>query len=216
MGVCGDLLRVWCDKLLELQVTSVSDPALGGGILCPACAGIRGRCFDAIYPFLYLADADGDSRYLEAAKMLFDWAENTVSREDGSYVNDTNSDWKGTTVFSVIQLTEALTFHGHLLDSVTYESRESPELQIFSALLKNSKCAILTTALPTALPCCYAVICWERRVMPPGAVNCFGGRSEISRTAGFFLGKGVLSAVTADADAARLILVIIWRNRFLP
>ena len=33
MGVCGDLLRVWCDKLLELQVTSVSDPALGGGIL---------------------------------------------------------------------------------------------------------------------------------------------------------------------------------------
>ena len=121
MGLCGDLLRVWCDKLLELQVTSVSDPALRGGILCPACAGIHGRCFDAIYPFLYLADADGDSRYLEAAKMLFDWAENTVSREDGSYVNDTNSEWKGTTVFSVIQLTEALTFHGHLLDSVTYE-----------------------------------------------------------------------------------------------
>ena len=121
MGLCGDLLRVWCDKLLELQVTSVNDPALRGGILCPACAGIHGRCFDAIYPFLYLADADGDSRYLEAAKMLFDWAENTVSREDGSYVNDTNSDWKGTTVFSVIQLTEALTFHGHLLDSVTYE-----------------------------------------------------------------------------------------------
>ena len=73
MGLCGDLLRVWCDKLLELQVTSVSDPALRGGILCPACAGIHGRCFDAIYPFLYLADADGDSRYLEAAKMLFDW-----------------------------------------------------------------------------------------------------------------------------------------------
>lgn len=87
MGLCGDLLRVWCDKLLELQVTSVNDPALRGGILCPACAGIHGRCFDAIYPFLYLADADGDSRYLEAAKMLFDWAENTVSREDGSYVD---------------------------------------------------------------------------------------------------------------------------------
>ena len=121
MSFCGDLLRVWCEKLLVFQVTSVDNPALRGGILCPACARIHGRCFDAIYPFMYLADADGDNRYLEAAKMLFEWAENTVSREDGSYVNDTNSDWKGTTVFSVIQLTEALTFHGHLLDSVTYE-----------------------------------------------------------------------------------------------
>lgn len=121
MSLCGDLLRAWCGKLLELQVTSVDNPALRGGILCPACAGIHGRCLDAIYPFMYLADTDQDSRYLEAAKMLFDWAENTVSREDGSFVNDTNSDWKGTTVFSVIQLIEALTWHGHLLDQVTYE-----------------------------------------------------------------------------------------------
>lgn len=121
MSFCRDLLKTWCDKLLEFQITSVDNPALRGGILCPACAGIHGRCFDAIYPFMYLADADGDRRYLKAAEMLFEWAENTVSREDGSYVNDTNSDWKGTTVFSVIQLTEALTFHGHLLEPVTYE-----------------------------------------------------------------------------------------------
>lgn len=121
MNICGDLLRQWCGKLLELQVRSVDNPALKGGILCPACGGIHGRCFDAIYPFLYLADADQDERYLEGAKMLFDWAEYTVSREDGSYVNDTNSEWKGTTVFSVIQLIEALKYHGHLLDQDTYE-----------------------------------------------------------------------------------------------
>lgn len=121
MSLCGDLLRQWCGKLLELQVRSVDNPALRGGILCPACAGIHGRCFDAIYPFLYLADADKDERYLEGAKMLFDWAEQTVSREDGSYVNDTNSEWKGTTVFSVIQLIEALEYHGHLLDQETYD-----------------------------------------------------------------------------------------------
>lgn len=120
MSLCGDLLRQWCGKLLELQIRDVDNPALKGGILCPACAGVHGRCFDAIYPFLYLADADRDERYLEAAKLLFDWAENTVSREDGSYVNDTNSEWKGITVFSVIQLIEAMEYHGHLLDEETY------------------------------------------------------------------------------------------------
>lgn len=121
MSICGDLLRQWCGKLLELQVRSVDNPALKGGILCPACAGIHGRCFDAVYPFLYLADVDQDDRYLEGAKLLFDWAEQTVSREDGSYVNDTNSEWKGTTVFSVIQLIEALENHGHILDQDTYQ-----------------------------------------------------------------------------------------------
>lgn len=121
MSLCGDLLREWCGKLLELQIKDVDNPSLKGGILCPACAGIHGRCFDAIYPFLYLADVDQDSRYLEAAKLLFDWAENTVSREDGSYVNDTNSEWKGITVFSVIQLLEALEYHGRLLDEETFE-----------------------------------------------------------------------------------------------
>lgn len=120
--ICGELLRAWCEKLLKLQVREIEDPALRGGILCPACGFIHGRCFDAIYPFLYLADTDQDERFLEGAKLLFAWAEHAVSREDGSYVNDGNSQWKGTTVFSVIQLIEALTLHGHLLDQELYES----------------------------------------------------------------------------------------------
>ncbi|MEG0216056.1 MAG: hypothetical protein RR685_07980, partial [Hungatella sp.] len=115
-----ELLRRWCERLLELQITDMQNSALHGGILCPACARIHGRCFDAIYPFLYLSDIDQDARYLDAAKRLFEWAEHTVSREDGSYVNDIGSEWKGTTVFSVIQLIEALTYHGKLLDQVTY------------------------------------------------------------------------------------------------
>lgn len=119
MSLCGDLLRTWCERLLKLQ-RNEEDPDLRGGILCPACGRIHGRCFDAVYPFLYLADADQDERYLEGAKRLFDWAERNVSREDGSWLNDTDSPWKGTTVFSVIQLIEALEYHGHLLDPETY------------------------------------------------------------------------------------------------
>ena len=162
--------------------------------------GIHGRCFDAIYPFLYLADADGDSRYLEAAKMLLTGQRNTVSREDGSYVNDTNSDWKGTTVFSVIQLTEALTFHGHLLDSVTYErwkQRIARAADFLCTFKEFEVCNInycITNSL--ALLLCSDLL-GEARYASRGS-ELLRGRSEIFRTAGFFLGKGVLSAVTAE------------------
>ena len=44
------LLKEWCDTLLELQVTEKKAPALYGGILCPSCARIHGRCADAIHP----------------------------------------------------------------------------------------------------------------------------------------------------------------------
>lgn len=116
---CEELLRSWCGGLLNLQLGDRREPGLRGGLLCPACGLIHGRCFDAIYPFLYLADKD--ERYREGAELLFCWAENNVSRSDGSFVNDINSHWKGTTVFSVIQLVEALSFHGHVLSRETYE-----------------------------------------------------------------------------------------------
>jgi len=67
---------------------------------------------------MYVADRTGDSKYLESAKLLFNWSEN-MTRPDGSYINDTNSEWKGITVFSTIQLGEALYYHGHLLDEET-------------------------------------------------------------------------------------------------
>lgn len=119
--ICKDLLGSWCGSLLRLQIRDQKEPTLQGGILCPACGMIHGRCFDAIYPFLYLADQNHDEVYRKGAELLFDWAEHTVSREDGSYVNDVNSQWKGTTAFSVIQLVEALSFHGHVLKKEVYE-----------------------------------------------------------------------------------------------
>jgi len=113
-----ELLKQWCDELIKLQVTEIKRKEIYGGIMCPSCARIHGRCGDAIYPLMFMAERTGDSKYLESAKLLFNWSEN-MTRPDGSYINDTNSEWKGITVFSTIQLGEALYYHGHLLDEET-------------------------------------------------------------------------------------------------
>jgi hypothetical protein len=113
------LLQTWCDGLLAHQVT-LSDPALRGALLCPACSIIHGRCADAVYPLLRVAHTTGDKKYLTAATLLYDWAERNVSRADGSWINDVIlSSWQGITVFHTIALAEALRHHGELLDAAT-------------------------------------------------------------------------------------------------
>lgn len=112
------LLKDWCDALTGLQLTQITDPSLYGGILCPACGRIHGRCGDAIYPMLFMAVRTGETKYLDCAKRLFLWSENMVN-PDGSYRNDTNSDWNGITVFAVTQLAEALHGYSRLLDAET-------------------------------------------------------------------------------------------------
>ncbi len=113
-----DLLKIWCDRLIELQIKDSAMKEFNGGIMCPACARIHGRCHDAIYPFMYMADETGDDKYLNAAKALFDWGQN-VFCDDGSYYNDNLSSWNAITVFSAIGLCDALVKHGSLLDNKT-------------------------------------------------------------------------------------------------
>jgi len=116
----SDLLQIWCDGLLAHQVSAIKDPALHGGLLCPACGMIHGRCGDAVYPLLRVAQSTGDGKYLRAALLVHEWSERQVSRSDGSWVNDvTLSSWKGITVFHAIALAEALHHHGSLLDAAT-------------------------------------------------------------------------------------------------
>ena len=79
----GSLLRNWCDRLLQLQVTEPAFPGLDGGLLCPACARIHGRCIDAVYPLMHMAASTGHDRYLDAAVRLTNWS-NSVSCPDGS------------------------------------------------------------------------------------------------------------------------------------
>ena len=94
-----DLLKEWCDRLLSLQVTEFQEKEFYGGIMCPSCGRIHGRCADAIYPMMTMADITKDEKYVTCAKRLFRWSDN-LYRKEGCYYNDTNSDWRGITVFS--------------------------------------------------------------------------------------------------------------------
>jgi hypothetical protein len=114
-------LKTWCDGLLARQITEMRDPAFYGGLLCPACVFIHGRCGDAVYPLLRMAHTSGDARYLRAALLVHEWSQIQVSRQDGSWVNDvTLSTWQGITVFHAIALAEALEHHGEVLDVATH------------------------------------------------------------------------------------------------
>ena len=118
-----DLLKEWCDKLITLQLTGTDNKNFDGGLLCPACKLMHGRSDNAIFPFLFLAEKTGDSKYINAAKKVFDWHENFLC-DDGSAYNDANNAWIGTTVFSATDLCEALMHYGTLLDCETREKWE--------------------------------------------------------------------------------------------
>jgi len=112
------LLQTWGESLLSLQVREPIH-GLHGGLLCPACARVHGRCLDAIRPFLSLARSTGEERWIRAAIDVFEWAEARVSTADGSWVNEIDGDWSGITVFSAITLGEALRHHADLLPPAT-------------------------------------------------------------------------------------------------
>ena len=96
------------------------DPAFYGGLLCPSCVFIHGRCGDAVYPLLRMAHTTGEAKYLRAAMLVHEWSQAQVSRADGSWINDvTLSKWQGITVFHTIALAEALEHHGVVLDAAT-------------------------------------------------------------------------------------------------
>lgn len=113
----AELLTTWCDAMLATQIDDPANPELHGALFCNACNRIHGRCMDAVYPFLYMADTTGEEKYLDAALKVMKWSEN-VSKPDGSWtvVPDPKS-WPGITVFGAIALAEALHHHGHILPS---------------------------------------------------------------------------------------------------
>lgn len=117
------LLKDWSDGMLKVQINNPSDPEIHGALGCPSCSHIHGRCMDAVYPFLYMADMTGENKYLEGAKLVMTWAENNVSQENGAWTVIKNpKSWKGITVFGAIALAEALHYHGHVLDDATRTS----------------------------------------------------------------------------------------------
>ena len=116
-----DLIRLWCDKLLETQLDMPSEPFLNGGIVCPACSVIHGRFADMVLPLMLLYSETGDEKYLTAAKRAVDWSEYNLLSKNGDYRNDTQNRWKGTNIFFALSLGETLCRFGHLLSSETRE-----------------------------------------------------------------------------------------------
>ncbi|QEG22889.1 hypothetical protein [Mariniblastus fucicola] len=114
------LLVDWCDGMIRRQINEPDNPKLHGALACPACDHIHGRCSDALYPFLHLANVTGDAKYTTAAIDVYNWAEHNVKNDDGSWRNDIRPKaWRGTTIFGAIALAEALHYHGKVLDEKT-------------------------------------------------------------------------------------------------
>ena len=119
-NLISGLLTDWCDGMIRVQINNPSNLEQHGALGCPSCLHIHGRCMDAVYPFLYMADVTGDKKYTEAARLVMTWAENNVSQENGAWTVIRNpKSWKGITVFGAIALAEALHYHGHVLDEET-------------------------------------------------------------------------------------------------
>jgi len=121
-----NLLKTWCDAMIRDQVNDENDPVTNGTLYCHACKTVHGRANDAVYPFMYMADATGEKKYLDAALKLLDWSVN-VDGPDGSWTNDIDpKSWNGITVFGAIALGEALHHHGHILskeDKTKWDAR---------------------------------------------------------------------------------------------
>lgn len=119
-NLISGLLKDWCDGMIKVQIINPSNLAEHGALGCPSCSHIHGRCMDAVYPFLYMADKTGDKKYTNAAMLVMTWAENNVSQDDGAWTVIRNpKSWKGITVFGAIALAEALHYHGDVLDEKT-------------------------------------------------------------------------------------------------
>lgn len=124
------LLKDWCDGLIAYQITEIQDKSVYGGILCPACSLIHGRCYCAVPALLYVAKKEKNPKYVQSAEALISWSDH-ISCPDGSFENDTMSNWRGITTFAAIALCDAYFKYGELLHT---DVREKLLARIESAL----------------------------------------------------------------------------------
>jgi len=110
-----NLLKEWCDGMIEIQIINPSDPTIHGQFKCPT-GWMHGRVIDAVYPFFCMAKITGEQKYIDAGIAVFEWGKN-VTKPNGAWTNDVDpKSWDGTTVFAAIALADTLKFHGDLID----------------------------------------------------------------------------------------------------
>lgn len=100
--------------MISLQIRGYG-PLHDGALLCPSCTVLHGRSDNAVFPLIYLHRATGDKRYLDAARLLFQWQERLIN-PDGSVYNDGHNEWKAITVFSCIGFCKTILYLGDALD----------------------------------------------------------------------------------------------------
>ncbi|MEO5591451.1 MAG: hypothetical protein ABIR15_19410 [Chitinophagaceae bacterium] len=122
-ALSNELLKEWADTILKLQATDKLKKNEYGGIISPDTGKIPGRCGDALYPLFCMAENTGDSKYMDAAHMVYEWMESHVSdTTDGAWLNEQQKNsWKGITVFTTIAICETLKNHHKIIDPVFRE-----------------------------------------------------------------------------------------------
>lgn len=115
------LIKLWCDRLIATQLDMNDEPLLDGGMLCPACAVIHGRCADAVFPLVLLYKETGEEKYLISAKKAVEWTERNLLTVNNDYRNDISNRWKGTNIFFCLSLGETLHRFKDVLDSETFD-----------------------------------------------------------------------------------------------
>ena len=141
------LLKEYCDGLISVQYTG-EDKAFRGGFWCRACKMIHGRSPDAVYPLAVMYKRTGERKYLDAAMMAFEYGE-TMLCSDGSLYNDSQANWRYTTVFHAISVFETLHSIGNLLS----ESEKERMLKRAKGMAEWLYCTLDETSRPNINYC---------------------------------------------------------------
>ena len=113
------LFAQWCEGMLAVQLSGTGRQETEGALICPACGFLHGRAGDSVYPFVRMWLRTGERKWLDAAERVVEWTERNFVREGGCYVNDQQSSWLYTSVFSQIALGRALVRYGNSLPPET-------------------------------------------------------------------------------------------------
>ena len=69
MNKYENLLKIWCDSLIKLQIKGYGSPH-DGGFLCGACTVLHGRADNAVFPMIYMYAKTGEEKYMESARLV--------------------------------------------------------------------------------------------------------------------------------------------------
>ncbi len=213
----NELLNEWSAAVLALQVKDKTRTDEYGGIVSPDTGKIPGRCGDAIYPFFCMAEKTGDSKYMDAGMMVYDWMEKHVSdTADGAWLNEPQKNsWKGITVFTTIAICETLLHHHKIIDPLFQDVLKSRLLKSADIFLRISPLTTAISIIPSLHPMHYQLrdCCWICHALKKEEKHWRNRRLALSqKKIHSSLVKASLITSCQRKVACRLTLVTMWKN----